>query len=53
MGDRSGQRLNWYSAHFIIPLYSFRFLSAFRPKNRSKSGWLVSTSTRHLGGMLR
>ena len=32
-------------SHFIMPLYSFRFLSAGRPKARSNSVWEDSTST--------
>ena len=41
------------TSHFNMPLYSFRFLSAGRPKQRSNSVWEESTSTRHLGGRVR
>ncbi len=37
-------------SHFIMPLYSFRFLSAGRPKARSNSVWEDSTSTSHPPG---
>ena len=34
------------TSHLIMPLYSLRFLSAGRPKQRSNSVWLLSTSVR-------
>ena len=36
-----------YKLHGIIPLYSFLFLSAVCPKNRSKSGWEDSRNRSH------
>ena len=37
-------------SHLSIPLYSYLFLSAGRPKVRSNSVWLLSTSVRQPSG---
>ena len=39
-------------SHLIMPLYSFRFLSAGRPNVRSNSVWEDSTSTCQPAGSL-